>query len=344
MPETLKIVIPMAGWGTRMRPQTWSKPKPLVTVAGKTVLDHLLDTFRSLPDSIKAEYTFIVSPFLGEDQIPIFMQEHYPYLKVNYRTQREMKGQSHALLQAGEFLYGPIIVIYADTLIRANFSSLANETVDIIGWTKSVLDPRRFGVAVLNQSGLVDYLVEKPESMENNLAVVGCYYFREGRVLLSAIEEQIRRDTQIKGEYFLTDAINIMLEYGSKMRIQPVESWLDTGTVDATLETNRYLLENGGANNPESANRKDVKIIPPVFIHKSAEVVNSVIGPNASIGAECIIKNVCVENSILDAGATVESVALKNSFIGRQSEVRGHSKNDPPLILNVGDQSSVTMG
>jgi glucose-1-phosphate thymidylyltransferase len=343
MPKPFSIIVPMAGWGTRMRPHTWSRPKPLVSVAGKTVLDHLLEPFSSLPNHQAASYAFIVSPFLGENQIPVFMENQYPHLKVDYFVQEEMKGQSHAILLAGKHLHGPMIVIYADTLIEADFSFLADETADIIGWVKPVPDPRRFGVAVVNKSGEVSRLIEKPKNTKNNLAVVGCYYFREGRHLLSAIQEQIRRGVQIKGEYFLADAINIMLESGATMHTQAVDVWLDTGTIDSTLETNRYLLEHSKAGKRQSTKWRGVKINPPVFIHPSAEIHKSVIGPNASIGAECYINRAHIEDSILNAGAEVENAALKHSFIGQRAEVRGRSADDPPMILNVGDNSSVIL-
>ncbi|MFH1907584.1 MAG: sugar phosphate nucleotidyltransferase, partial [Chloroflexota bacterium] len=143
----MKIVIPTAGWGTRMRPQTWSKPKPLIGVAGKTALDHVLDTFDSLPDPKVAEYVFIVGPYLGEQQIPAFMQANYPALKAHYLVQRVMHGQSDALWLAREYLSGPMLMVFSDTLIETDFSFLANESADGVAWVKAVPDPRRFGVA-----------------------------------------------------------------------------------------------------------------------------------------------------------------------------------------------------
>ncbi|MBE3066961.1 MAG: nucleotidyltransferase [Chloroflexi bacterium] len=343
MTQTLKIVIPTAGWATRMRPQTWSKPKPLVSVAGRTVLDHLLDMFESIPARMEVEYVFIVGPYLGETQIPPYVRERYPALKAHYVLQPVMKGQSDAFWLAREHLTGPVLICFSDTLMETDFSFLADEKADGVAWVKPVPDPRRFGVAEVDGEGWVTHLVEKPQTMDNNLVVVGCYYFKQAEELLSAIEEQFRRGASLRGEYFLTDTINIMIERGLKMRTQTVEVWLDTGTIDATLETNRYLLEHGKANKIKNEKQKGIKIVPPVFVHASAKISNSVIGPYASIGADCIITGARVEDSILEAGVTVDTAALKGSFIGRQARVQGRSADDPPLKLNIGDNSSVTL-
>ena len=341
MDQTIKIVIPTAGWATRMRPQTWSKPKSLVSVAGKTVLEHLLGMFRSIPESFSVEYVIIFSPGLGESQIPPFMKEHYPDLKVSYVLQPVMKGQSDALDLARAYLTGPMIVCFSDTLMETDFSFLAEEKADGVAWVKPVPDPRRFGVAEVDSQGWVTRLVEKPVSLENNRVVIGCYYIRESQTLVSAIQEQMKRGTSLKGEYFLTDAFNIMIERGLKMRTQSVDVWLDTGTIDATLETNRYLLKHGQANRTKREKKDGLEIIPPVFIHGSAQVFNSVIGPDASIGADCKISNARIEDCVLESGVSVETACLKSSFIGRLSSIQGRSATDPPLKLNIGDNSSV---
>ncbi len=343
MTQTLKIVIPTAGWATRMRPQTWSKPKPLVSVAGKTVLDHLLDMFESVPVKMNSEYVFILGPYLGELQIPAYVKEHHPKLKIHYVLQPVMKGQSDALWLAREYLNGPLLICFSDTLLETNFSFLADEKADGAAWVKSVPDPRRFGVAEVDGGGWVTRLIEKPKTLDNNLVVVGCYYFKQAGKLLAAIEEQFRRGTMQKGEYFLTDTINIMIERGLKMRTQIVDVWLDTGTIEATLETNRYLLAHGKANKTKSEEQHGLKIVPPVFIHASAEIRDSVIGPYASIGADCKIMGARIEDSILESGGTVETASLKGSFIGRQAKVQGHTAEGPPLKLNIGDNSSVIL-
>jgi glucose-1-phosphate thymidylyltransferase len=342
MSNQLKIVIPTAGWATRVRPQTWSKPKPLVGVAGRTALDHLLDSFLSVPGPETAEYVFIVGPYLGEMQIPPYMKEHYPGYKVHYVLQSMMRGQSEALWLAREYLAGPMIMCFSDTLIKTDFSFLADEKADGVAWVKSIPDPRRFGVVEVDGHGWITRLIEKPTSLENNRVAVGCYYFPEGRNLISAIEEQMKRRKSMKGEYFLADAINIMIEHGLKMRPQAVDVWLDMGTIEAILETNRYLLGHG-RDNTKSINRNNVKIVPPVFIHESAAINNSTIGPNTSIGADCRITNSHVEDSILESGVMVDAAALKDSFIGRQARVQGRSVESTPLVLNIGDNSSVVL-
>ena len=340
MTETLKIIIPMAGWGTRMRPHTWSKPKPLISVAGKPSLDHLLDMFATLPDHRNVEFIFIISPYLGE-QIPPYIDEHYPRIKTHFVVQPEMKGQSHALWLAREYLHGPMLLVFSDTLLETDFSFLAHEKSDGVAWVKAVPDPRRFGVAEVDKDGWITRLIEKPMTMESNLVVVGCYYFKDAKKLLVAIKEQIKNELILKGEYFLTDAITLMLKSGAKMRIQKVDVWLDTGTIDATLETNRLLLKRGKSNTPLQID-PNTKIIEPVFIHPSAKIINSTIGPYASIGPNCVITDSCVEDSILEEEVQVTATALKDSIIGNQAKIQGRSSDNPITVL-IGDNSSIKL-
>ena len=339
--ETLKIVIPMAGWGTRMRPHTWSKPKPLVSVAGKTSLEHLLDMFKTLPDPANSEYVFIVGPYLGEMQIQPFIEEHYPHLKAHYVVQHEMKGQSHALSLAREHLRGPLIICFSDTLMETDFSFLAQEESDGVAWVMPVPDPRRFGVAEEGADGWVKRFIEKPQSLDNNLVVVGCYYLKSSEKLLAAIDDQMKRGVMLKNEYFLTDSISIMIDKGAKVRTNKISTWLDTGTIEATLDTNKLLLEKHGSSvgKYKAAN---VEIVEPVAIHESAEISNSTIGPYASIGANCKIANSQVAESILEAGCEITDAALSRSLIGRQAKV--HARGDGNVMsLNIGDTSSVKL-
>ena len=339
MSETLKIFIPMAGWGTRMRPHTWSKPKPLVSVAGKTSLEHLLDMFNSVPDSNNVEFVFIVGPYLGELQVPPFVRENYPDMKAHFVVQNEMKGQSHALWLAREFLHGPMLVCFSDTLLETDFSFLAHEEADVVAWVMPMPDPRRFGVAELSEEGWVTRFIEKPESMENNLVVVGCYYFKSAERLCAAIEKQMERNLSLKGEFFLTDTVTLMIAEGAKVRTQKADSWLDTGTIDATLETNKFLLDRK-ANKTQNEKIEGVEIIAPSFIHPSAEITNSVIGPYSSIGANCQISNSWIEQSIVEADCEIQDATLSRSLVGIKATIRGRA-DGKPIQLNVGDNSDI---
>jgi glucose-1-phosphate thymidylyltransferase len=341
MSQSFKVVIPMAGWGTRMRPHTWSKPKPLITVAGKPSLDHMLEMFTTLPDAQNTEYIFIISPFLGE-QIPPYIKEHYPDMKAHFVMQTEMKGQSHALWTARRYLEeGPMIMVFSDTLLETDFSFLAEEQSDGVAWVKAVPDPRRFGVVELDPDGWITKLVEKPTTLESNLVVVGCYYFKDARKLLAAIRKQIRRGMAFKEEYYLTGAINLMLERGAKMRTHQVDVWLDTGTIPATLETNRFLLDHGRSNNP-SVDDPETKIIPPVFIHPLAKINKSTIGPYASIGPNCVIQESRIEDSILEDDVQVNGAALVNSIVGNEANIQGRSNGHSITVL-IGDNSSIQL-
>lgn len=322
MTESLKIMIPMAGLGTRLRPLTWSRPKPLIALAGRTVLDHLLDMFKTVPDENQAEYVFILSPH-QLDMIREHMSKYYPKKKVRYVLQQEKKGQSDALWQARQHMHGPMLMVFSDTLIENSFAFLAEENKDAIAWVKPVPDPRRFGVAEINAGSIVTRLIEKPRDMNNNLAVVGCYYFRQGESLLEAIEEQIKRNISLRGEFYLVDAINILLEKNIQMRIENVETWLDAGTSEALLDTNRYLLEHGRDSVDNVKQMEDTIIIPPVHINPEARVNSSIIGPYVSIGAGAVIQSSILRDSIISPGAHITNTHLESSLLGHQVVISG---------------------
>jgi glucose-1-phosphate thymidylyltransferase len=332
--ETLKIAIPMAGLGTRMRPHTWSKPKPLIALAGKTVLDYVLEQFNSLENPDNVEYVFIVGPYQLE-QVQAHLSQHYPEKKVHFVIQEKMRGQSDALYLAREFLTGPMLMAFSDTLVETDLSQISCCDLDGMAWVRPVPDPRRFGVAHLNEEGYITRLIEKPTDMSNNLVVVGFYFFQHAEKLMAAIEEQMRRNLTLKNEFFLADAVNILLEGGAKMRTQQVDVWMDAGMPDALLETNRYLLEHGHDNSAEAVlAHPDVAIIPPVFIAPNAQVTSSVIGPYVSVGEDCNLNQVVVTNSILEEGAHIEHMILDGSHLGRDVQVNGQVTR-----LNLGDQS-----
>jgi glucose-1-phosphate thymidylyltransferase len=215
---------------------------------------------------------------------------------------------------------------------------MTSEKADAVAWVKQVEDPRRFGVAEVDTTDKVLRLVEKPDDLSNNLAVVGFYYFKEAERLVRAIETQMESGTQLGGEYYLVDAINILLDQGLHMRVEPVDVWKDCGKPEALLETNRYLLENNRDNSDEAARRPDTLIIPPVYVHPSAEVTQSVIGPHASIGPECVVYRSVVQNSILEADSQVHEAVVEGSIIGMGAKLVGRAQS-----YNVGDQSQINV-
>jgi glucose-1-phosphate thymidylyltransferase len=327
----MNVIIPLAGFGTRLRPQTYSKPKPLVAVAGKPVLGHILD--KVVNESRVEDVVFIVG-YLGE-QIEHYVRATYPELHGHYAVQQELNGQAPAILLAKGHVSGPTFIVFVDTLADADLSELERQTCDGVIFVKQVEDPRRFGVAQVGPDGFITRFVEKPSSMDNRLAVIGMYWVRDAAKLMSACEELIQRGTKTKNEYFLADAFNIMIEQGARLHTQEVNVWLDCGTSQSVLDTNRYLLGHGHDNSATWQNGRSV-VVPPVYIHPSATIVDSVVGPNASIGEGCRIQSSVVRESIVEAGAEVVDHVLANSLIGRDAVLHGR-----PRRFNVGDSSVV---
>ena len=327
----MQIVIPLAGFGKRLRPHTFTKPKPLINVAGKPVLGHVLDTFTAL-DNVD-EIIFIVG-HLGE-QIEEYVAKEYPRLRARYYRQEELNGQSTAIYLAREVLHGPMLMVFVDTIVKTDLTHLNDETADAVTWVKAVEDPRRFGVAEVSADDTVKRLIEKPNDKRNNLVVVGFYYFKESERLIEAIREQIERDIRTQNEYFLADAINLMLNRGLVMRVQRVDVWQDCGKTETVLETNRYLLENGH-DNSATISCDSYTIVPPVNIHPTAQIKASVIGPHATIGANCKIESSIIRDSIVDEEAVVLDALLSGSLIGRSARVGGRFR-----AYNVGEASEV---
>jgi glucose-1-phosphate thymidylyltransferase len=325
----MKLIIPMAGFGSRMRPQTWTKPKPLIHVAGKPIIGHLLDKFAPLD----IDELIIIYGWLG-DQIQEYIQENYAHLNPWFVEQRELKGQSHAIWQAREHLKGDGIVIWVDTFIDTDLSVLLAPTGDGIAFIKEIPDPRRFGVVELNEEGYATRFIEKPTSVENQKVIIGFYWIQDLMWLARCIEKQMTTERRFKGEFFFADALQIMIEEGAKFRTRAVDVWQDTGKPETTLQTNRYLLEHG-CDNSDQVNGNGA-IVPPVYIAPDATIEHSVVGPHANIASGVVVRNSIVCNSIVEANAIVQDVILEGSLIGENARVKGQ-----PTHLHIGNSAAV---
>jgi glucose-1-phosphate thymidylyltransferase len=326
----MKVVIPMAGYGTRLRPHTYSRPKPLINVAGQPMLKYLLDSLQPLNID---QYIFIVG-YLG-DQLQEYITTEYDFDSVFIR-QEDLTGQSPAIYLARDYIDGPTIILFADTLFETDVNVIRTTDADGVIFAKEVEDPQRFGVVKTNAEGHIVEFIEKPSSKENRNAVIGLYYVKDGKRLLRAIEQQVATDRQVKGEFYIASAFEIMIEQGAKFRTENVTVWLDTGMLSTVLETNEYLLTHGDRDNSKEIHREGVTIIPPVNIHPDAKLNNSIIGPHTTIGANCEVNDSIIKNSIVDAGAIVQNSMLDKSLIGQNAQVIGRYR-----ALNVGDQSSI---
>ena len=318
----MKIIIPMAGRGSRLVQLTQHKPKALVRLADKRLLDHVLGTFQVLEKTYTLEYIFIIG-YLGE-QIREYMQETHPDKNVTYFVQEQLLGQSHAVYLAKEAISGPILLTYCDTIIETDLSYLPLETMDGVASVLDVDDPRSHGVAVVGPDNLITKLIEKPPTMEHKSVLTGLYYFADGQELIKAIETQIQRDTSLNNEYYLADAINILVENGMRIRTEGVSQWLDAGTPETIIETNAYLLQHRSESHNESMAGSSNVLIHPVHIHESSRVENSIIGPNVSIGKNCSISGSILKNTIVDDDSNVTGVMLENTLIGKGCSVSGN--------------------
>ena len=338
----MKVIILLAGYGTRMRPHTWSRPKALMKLAGNTTIGHLLDEMMPI---LTEEVIFVVG-YRG-DQIREWIDANYPQLDTHYVVQEVAKGQAHAVGMCREFLEkdGEVVVAFGDGVIRGpygDYHKVAGDDADAVLTYFHVEDPRPFGVVVENEAGFVTHFVEKPESMDNKKAAVGINWFRSSKQLMEAIDRIQREGRMTKGEYFMADAYNVMLEEGAKFRTMPVEFWLDAGKPAHTLDSNQQLLGYGVGVTQSALERsysEGFTVIPPVYIDDSAEIDASVIGPFAHIDAGVKVSNSVIRNSIIDPNSTVTDAVLDNALVGEDAHVTGKA-----MKLFVGDKSIVDLG
>jgi len=323
----MDVIFPVAGLGSRLRPQTWSKPKPLVSVAGKPMFEHVLDRIMPLNP---ARLVFITG-YLG-DQIESWARAAYPDLELAFVIQPEMLGQTDAIIRTREICHDSALILFPDALFEADFSVLDELEADGVIFTKEVEDPSALGVTLV-QDGFVTKLIEKPSTPVSTQATVGIYYFAHIEDLFAAIDDQIRRELRTKDEYFIADAIQLMIDEGRKFITSNIDIWEDCGNADALLQTNRYLLS---ADPPSPAQRAGSIIIPPSFVSRTAEIENAIIGPHASIGAGAVIRDSVVRDAIVEDEASLDGVVIEHSLIGRRASIVGR-----PCQLNVADQTKV---
>jgi glucose-1-phosphate thymidylyltransferase len=332
----MKIIIPMAGMGKRMRPHTLTIPKPLIPVGGKPIVYRLVEDIASLSDEKIDEIAFIIGDFGKEVEKNLIEIAESVGAKASIYYQKEALGTAHAILCAEPTLSGHIIVAFADTLFQADFK--IDTSLDGIIWTKRINDPASFGVVETDSEGIVKRFWEKPTEFVSDQAIIGIYYFNDGEYLKKQLRRLIDEDLKVKGEYQITDALDNMRKSGSVFKTADVIHWLDCGNKDATVLTNRMVLE---LNRHSPAISKEAKISnsiinEPCFIDRGVTIIDSVVGPYVSIGENSTIKDSVVKNTIILGNTKINGANLENSMIGNFSVVEGH-----PDSLNLGDFSEI---
>jgi glucose-1-phosphate thymidylyltransferase len=330
----MKIIVPMAGMGKRMRPHSLTLPKPLIPVAGRPIVQHLLEDLVAVCPEKVDEIAFVVGRFgrETEDRLAAIAASLGATSSIYY--QDEALGTAHAILCAKPALSGQVIVAFADTLFRTDAPPGGDSDGTV--WVKKIEDPRQFGVVKVDAKGVITDFVEKPKEFVSDLAIIGIYYFKDGDNLCDELQYLIDHDIRDKGEYQLTSAMENMRRKGRRLAAGKVLEWLDCGNKDATVATNRRVLELKYPGNKIAAsavNRHSV-ILAPCFIGENAVLEHSVVGPYASIGDGATVRGSVVSDSILQQGAVVESAVVANSMIGNNARLTGR-----PADLSLGDYS-----
>ena len=326
----MKVVIPLAGKGTRLRPHTHTVPKPLLEVAGKAVLDYVVEDVLA---NLDVEELIFVTGHL-KHLVEAHVRDHYD-VSATFVEQKVQDGTAGAVNLARPFIDGPLMIIFVDTLFDADLSVIAQyPEADGLIWAKEVEDYQRFGVIVTDDRGYMRQIVEKPSEPISRLANIGLYFIRDQELLFAGIDETLKSPTNL-GEYFLTDAFQYMVEHGARIFVPEVEGWYDCGKPETLLETNRHLLETGRALKPAQAG--DNEIIDPVRIEEGVLLRASTIGPNVTIGVGSEVIGSTLKNSIVGAATHVEECSLEDSIIGSSVVIRGLNGR-----VSLGDHSEAT--
>ncbi len=336
----MKIIVPMAGMGKRMRPHTLVTPKPLLPIAGKPIVQRLVEDIVSVCDEKVDEIAYIIGDF-GKDveQQLIKIAEGLGATGSIY-YQDEPLGTAHAIYCAKESLIGKVVVAFADTLFRGEFNpdGYGNGNCDGIVWVNKVEDPRAFGVVKLNDKNEITAFVEKPDTFVSDLAIIGIYYFKDGENLQQEIKYLLDNNIKDKGEFQLTVALENMMKKGKVILPGKVSEWMDCGNKDATVYTNKRILELNKAtaiNHRDKVIIENSTIIEPCFIGENVEIKNSVIGPHVSISDGCKIKNSVISNCIIQDHTEVTNSILTNSMLGRYAKISGAIRE-----VSIGDYST----
>lgn len=323
----MKVVIPVAGEGRRLRPHTNTVPKPLLEVAGKPILTHIMDPLLSLDID---EVIFVIG-YLG-GQIKEYVSENYSF-KSSFVNQDKLLGLGYAVsLALDNIEKSDVLIILGDTIAECDLAAFTTKSDYVLG-VKQVDDPKRFGIADVDiNDGIVTKLVEKPKDPLGNLALIGLYYFKEIALLKSELAKLIESDKKTSGEIQLTDALQGMIECGTKFRASEVESWHDCGKKETILKSNKHFLKSVHF----SGSYDGSKIVPPVHISETAEIRKSTIGPNVSIARSVSISNSVIENSIIGESSSVKNADIKDSLIGKSVLINNYKGT-----LNLGDNSII---
>jgi glucose-1-phosphate thymidylyltransferase len=330
----MKVIIPVAGAGTQLRPHTYTQPKALIPMAGKTILGVILDQL--VPYDFE-EYIFIVG-YLG-DKIKDYILTNYPSINAQFVTQTTRKGTGHAIaLTKSEVKNEEVLIIYGDTICDFDLGEIINNSHSVIG-VKRVDDPRNFGVAELNIDNKVVKVVEKPNIPKSNMAMVGIYKVKETQQMFAALDAMIEGKTEKDGEYHFTSILQTMISNGIIFDAYKMKNWFDCGKKETLLETNQTLLKKMMENNEEMTQEVtviDSVIIPPVNIGKGTVLKNTIIGPSVSVGENTTITSSIIKNTIIGNFATLNEVVLDSSIIGSDAYVKGMRQS-----LNIGDNTEI---